>query len=71
MTTLYAKIVMIVKRIFTGKIILYAILAFLFVLTVMAYTTYDNNRNEIIDQQHQHLLTISRSTCRSLEIYVG
>lgn len=68
------KINTIVRKLLNKKIISYStmlILILLMILVQMAYRTYTGNRNTIIEQQMQHLLTISKSTSRSLEVFAS
>jgi len=56
------------------KVVFYSIsmiVILLFILAQMIYHTYIVNRNIIIDQQLQHLLSISKATSRSLEVFAS
>ena len=62
------------RKLFNRKVVLYTVIVIfllLFILIQMTYQTYTDNRNAIIDQQLQHLLTSSKSTSRSIEAFVS
>ncbi len=64
----------VIRKLLNKKIIFYStliILVLLIILVQMTFQTYKTNRNMIIDQQLQHLLTISKSTSRSLEVFAS
>ncbi len=63
-----------IRKLHNRKIVFYSILIIvilLFILSQMIYRTYTTNRDTIIDQQLQHLLTISKATSRSLEVFAS
>lgn len=64
----------IIKKLLNSKNMLFiAILFFVIfmVLSVMLYGAYSNDKNTIIDQQEQQLLTIAKSISSSIEVFIA
>lgn len=62
------------RKLLNRKVVLYTVIAIfllLIILIQMTYRTYQDNKNVIINQQLQHLLTISKATSRSIETFVS
>jgi two-component system cell cycle sensor histidine kinase/response regulator CckA len=63
----------IVKIFNSRKNIVYTIILILILLFVMfgiAYQVYNNNKNALIGSQLQQMLSISKSTCQSLKVFI-
>ncbi len=62
------------KKLQTSKAVLYTmliVLALIIVLVRMGFKAYETDKSTIISQQQQHLLTISKSICQGLEVFVS
>lgn len=61
-------------KVINPKKLLYIIIIFIItflILIDMVFRSYDDNKNTIISQQEQQMLTIAKSACKDLEVFIN